>query len=80
MGNWIRQAKASAGERYDRSTSEMAEKSPLREEVAELRQAYEILRAASSCFASELGPTRQRSRGLSTNTMTASRSPSCYGS
>jgi transposase-like protein len=33
----------------------------LREEVAELRRVNEILRAASSYFASELGPTRRRS-------------------
>ncbi|GAB7046624.1 transposase [Catenuloplanes indicus] len=59
LRNWIRQA---AGERHDRPTTEMAEESRrLREEVAELRRVNEILRAASSYFASELGPARRRS-------------------
>ena len=44
------------------STAEMAEENRrLREEVAQLRRVNEILRAASSHFASELGPTRRRS-------------------
>ncbi|MCY1145680.1 hypothetical protein OWR29_47410 [Actinoplanes sp. Pm04-4] len=46
----------------------------LRDEVAEPRRINEILRAASSYLASELGPTRQQSWGSSTNTVTASRS------
>ncbi|MEU7778837.1 transposase [Micromonospora parva] len=62
LRNWIRQAEADAGERHDRPTSEMAQENRrLREEVAELRRVNEILRAASSYFASELGPTRRRS-------------------
>jgi transposase len=51
----IRQPEADAGEHHDRPTSEMAEENRrLREEVAELRRVNEILRAASSYFASEL--------------------------
>jgi transposase len=46
----------------DRPTTEMAEENRrLRQEVAELRRVNEILRAASSYFASELDPTRRRS-------------------
>src|SRR3954452_4327077 len=62
LRNWIRQAEADAGERDDRPTTEMAEENRrLRQEVAELRRVNEILRAASSYFASELDPTRRRS-------------------
>ena len=62
LRNWIRQAEADAGERTDRPTTDMAQENRrLREEVVELRRVNEILRAASSYFASELGPTRRRS-------------------
>ena len=62
LRNWIRQAEADAGERTDRPTTDMAEENRrLRQEVAELRRVNEILRAASSYFASELDPTRRRS-------------------
>src|SRR3954452_25137316 len=55
LRNWIRRAEADAGERHDRSATEMAEENRrLRQEVAELRRVNEILRAASSYFASEL--------------------------
>jgi transposase len=58
LRNWIRQAEADAGERDDRPTTEMAEENrQLRQEVAELRRVNEILRAASSYFASELCAT-----------------------
>ena len=59
LRNWIRQAEADAGERTDRPTSELAQENRrLRDEVAELRRVNEILRVASSYFASELGPAR----------------------
>jgi transposase len=62
LRNWIRQAEADAGERADRPTTDMAEENRrLRQEVTELRRVNEILRAASSYFASELDPTRRRS-------------------
>ncbi|WP_158609278.1 transposase [Micromonospora musae] len=62
LRNWIRQAEADMGERHDRPTSEMAEENRrLRREVAELRRANEILKAASAYFAAELDPTRRRS-------------------
>lgn len=62
LRNWIRQAEADTGERTDRRTSEMADENRrLRKEVAELRRANEILKAASAYFAAELDPTRRRS-------------------
>jgi transposase len=62
LRNWIRQAEADAGERTDRPSTELAEENKrLRQEVAELRRANEILKAASAYFASELDPTRRRS-------------------
>lgn len=62
LRNWIRQDQADRGERDDRPTSDMVEENRrLRKEVAELRRVNEILRAASSYFASELDPTRRRS-------------------
>ena len=62
LRNWIRQGQVDAGERSDRPTTEMAEENRrLRQEVTELRRINEILRAASSYFASELDPTRRRS-------------------
>ena len=58
----IRQAEADAGERTDRPTTDMADENKrLRQEVAELRRANEILKAASAYFAAELDPTRRRS-------------------
>ncbi|MFF5079398.1 transposase [Actinoplanes sp. NPDC000266] len=55
LRNWIRQAKADAGERHDRPTSELAEENRrLAKENAELRRANEILKAASAYFAAEL--------------------------
>jgi transposase len=62
LRNWIRQDEADHGERDDRlSTVELEELRRLRKEVAELRRANEILKAASAYFASELDPTRRRS-------------------
>ncbi|NYF58581.1 transposase [Micromonospora purpureochromogenes] len=62
LRNWIRQDQADRGEREDRPTTEMAEENRrLRKEVAELRRANEILKAASAYFASELDPARRRS-------------------
>ncbi|SIM88195.1 transposase [Micromonospora cremea] len=62
LRNWIRQDEADRGEREDRPTTEVAEENRrLRKEVAELRRANEILKAASAYFAAELDPTRRRS-------------------
>jgi transposase len=62
LRNWIRQSEADAGERHDRPTTDMAEENRrLRQEIAQLRRANEILKAASAYFAAELDPTRRRS-------------------
>jgi transposase len=62
LRNWIRQDQADRGERDDRPTTDMAQENQrLRREVAELRRVNEILRSASSYFASELDQTRRRS-------------------
>jgi transposase len=62
LRTWIRQEEADRGERGDRpTTGELEELRRLRKEIAELRRANEILRAASAYFASELDPTRRRS-------------------
>lgn len=62
LRTWIRQEEADRGERGDRpTTAEQEELRRLRKELAELRRANEILRAASADFAQELDPTRRRS-------------------
>ncbi|MER6504846.1 IS3 family transposase [Streptomyces sp. NPDC001455] len=51
LRGWVRQAEADRGERDDRlTTAELDELMQLREEVAELRRANEILKAASVFF------------------------------
>ncbi|WP_329493937.1 IS3 family transposase [Kitasatospora herbaricolor] len=51
LRSWVRQAEADAGERDDRLTTvELDELKELRKEVAELRRANEILKAASVFF------------------------------
>lgn len=61
LRNWIRQDQADHGERHDRpTTAEAEEVRRLRKEVAELRRANEILKAASIFFAQELDPARRR--------------------
>lgn len=62
LRNWIRQDEADRGERTDRpSTDELELIRQLRRENQELKRVNEILRLASSFFASELDPTRRRS-------------------
>jgi transposase len=62
LRNWIRQDEADRGQRDDRPSTDMVEENRrLRKEVAELRRANEILKAASAYFAAELDPTRRRS-------------------
>lgn len=61
LRGWVRQAEADAGERNDRlTTAEHEELKQLRKEVAELRRANEILKAASAFFAAELDRPRTR--------------------
>jgi transposase len=62
LRTWVRQAQADRGQRPDLlSTDERQELKRLRKELAELRRANEILKAASAYFAQELDPTRRRS-------------------
>jgi transposase len=58
---WVRQAEVDAGARPGSSSEESAELKRLRREVAELRRANEILKAASAFFARELDPRLPRS-------------------
>ena len=58
---WVRQAEVDAGTRPGSSSEESAELKRLRREVAELRRANEILKAAASFFARELDPRPPRS-------------------
>ena len=51
---WVRQAEVDAGQRAGATSEESAEIKRLRREVAELRRANEILKAASAFFASVL--------------------------
>jgi len=61
LRSWVRQAEADAGERDDRlTTAEQDELKELRKEVAELRRANEILKAASVFFAQEIDRPRTR--------------------
>jgi transposase len=58
---WVRQAEVDAGRRPGTSTDESAEIKRLKREVAELRRANEILKAASAFFAAELDRPSHRS-------------------
>ena len=51
---WVRQAEVDTGQRAGTSREESAEIKRLKREVAELRRANEILKAASAFFAAEL--------------------------
>ena len=54
LRKWVRRAEVDAGERPGLSTAERTEIRELKREVAELRRANEILKAASAFFAAEL--------------------------
>ena len=59
--NWVRQAEVDAGARPGTTTEESDEVKRLKREVAELRRANEILKAAASFFAAELDRPHPRS-------------------
>ena len=61
LRKWVRQGEINAGARSGVTTEESAEIKRLRREVAELRRANEILKAASVFFAAELDRPQQRS-------------------
>jgi transposase len=54
LRKWVRQAEVDGGTRPGKTTQELAEIRELKKEVAELRRANEILKAASAFFAAEL--------------------------
>ena len=54
LRKWIRQAEIDGGVRPGKTSEEIAEIKSLKKEVAELRRADEILKAASAFFAAEL--------------------------
>jgi transposase len=58
---WVRQAEVDTGQRVGVSSEEQAEIKRLKREVAELRRANEILKAASVFFAAELDRPPRRS-------------------
>ena len=60
LRSWVRQAEVDAGARVGVSSEENAEIKRLKREVAELRRANEILKAASVFFAAELDRPPQR--------------------
>jgi transposase len=61
LRKWVRRAEIDGGKRPGLTTEEHAEIKRLRREVAELRRANEILKAASAFFAAELDRPHQRS-------------------
>ena len=61
LRNWVRQAEVDAGARPGTTTEEAAEIRALKQEVAELRRANDILKAAASFFAAELDRPHVRS-------------------
>src|SRR5690242_17768424 len=60
LRSWVRQAEVDAGARVGVSSEDNAEIKRLKREVAELRWANEILKAASVFFAAELDRPPQR--------------------
>ena len=56
LRKWVLQAQVDAGQRSGPASEELAEIKRLRKENAELREADDILKAASIFFAGELDP------------------------
>jgi transposase len=61
LRKWVRQAEVDGGQRAGVTTEEAAEIRRLKREVAELRRANEILKAASAFFAAELDRPQRHS-------------------
>ena len=54
LRKWVRQAEIDGGTRQGQTSEDIAEIKRLKKEVAELRRANDILKAASAFFAAEL--------------------------
>ena len=54
LRKWVRQAEVDGGVRVGKTSEDIAEIRALKKDVAELRRANEILKAASAFFAAEL--------------------------
>jgi transposase len=61
LRKWVRRAEVDDGRRPGVTSGELAEIKRLKREIAELRRANEILKAASAFFAAELDRPHQRS-------------------
>ncbi len=57
---WVRRAEVDSGERPGMTTEEHAEVKRLKREIAELRRANEILKAAAAFFGAELDRPQTR--------------------
>lgn len=60
LRKWVRQVEVDGGQRSGLTTEEAAEVKQLKREVAELRRANEILKAAAAFFGAELDRPQQR--------------------
>ncbi|NNJ06197.1 hypothetical protein HHX38_19005 [Streptomyces sp. PKU-MA01144] len=61
LREWIRQDQIDTGQRPGTTTEEAAQVTALKKEIAELKRANEILKAASAFFAAELDRPHTRS-------------------
>ncbi|MEV0966294.1 transposase [Streptomyces sp. NPDC049910] len=61
LRKWIRQDQIDTGQRPGTTTEEAAQVKALKKEIAELKRANEILKAASAFFAAELDRPHTRS-------------------
>lgn len=57
LRRWVKQAEVDRGLKTGPTTEELAEIKALRKEVADQQRTIEILKAATSFFAKEAGPT-----------------------
>jgi transposase len=61
LRNWVRRDQVDSGQRPGTTTEESAQIKAMKKEIAELRRANDILKAAASLFAAELDRPHLRS-------------------